>query len=193
MEVETPTTTKREHNRLRLWHAVIVLAFTASIALDVIRDRRAAADLDGLILGRDNIQLTSLVIDKQQRRVICTDKEILAYLASSLRNSQSDEFGGGGISYEFSFRFSTGREYRVEGYVHRNQWSLVVPNANPHEGHGVTHATFLRAPIPDRVLETFDFLNKRYQEVSATVLVLEADQPPRYDDLASLDLEKRRR
>ena len=192
-EVKVPTTTKPEAKRLRLWLAIVVLAFVASIAFDVTKDRHAAGDLDALILGRDNIQLTGLVIDQQQRRVICTDQEVLAYLASSLRNSYHDWGIGGGIFYEFSFEFSTGRKYRVDGYVHRQEWSLVVPNANPEEGHRPTHVTFLHAPIPDRVREMFEFLNKRYQEVSGSVLVLEPGQPPRYEYLVSLDLEKRRR
>jgi hypothetical protein len=193
MEAQTTTTTRVETRRFRLWFTPVALAFAAAIACAVIRDQFAATDLDDLILGRADTQLTGLVIDKQQRRVICTDKAVLAYLGSSLRNSQSDWLSGGGIFYEFSFRFSTGREYRVEGYVNRTEWSLVVPNANPEEGHGVTHATFLPTPIPNRVREMFEFLNKSYREVSGTVLVLESGQQPRYEYRASLDLEGRRR
>ena len=184
---------KRKIVLRRFLFVFVVMGITLILGYGIIQERLASSDLYALIRGRDDVKLTRLEINKQQRRVVCTDKVVLAYLASSLRNSQADWLSGGGIFYEFSFGFSTGRQYQVNGYIHLNQWSLVVPNANPKEGHGVTHAASLPAQIPDRVREMFEFLNARYQDVSGKVLILEPDQPIRYDYVASLDLEGRGR
>ena len=189
-KVTEPTTS--EVKWLCRWLVFTTLVFVAFIAFSVSYERRTDADLNALLLGRNDVRLTGLMIESQQRRVVCTDHEVLDYLASSLGNSHDDWGVGGGVSYRFSFQLSTGRTSHLDGYIQRQSWSLVVPNANSQAGEP-THVMFLHATPPDRVREMFEFLNKRYQEVSGTVLTLETNQVPRYEYLASLDLEWRRK
>ena len=154
---------------------MLMLIFSVTvgwIGSSVLHRRYATADFNALLDGSEGVELTLFKTDYQQRRVICTDEEVLAYLASMLRQS-SGRNGNIGASYDFTFRFSTGRQCTVRCYlITTSRLSFFVPPS---------HEITLQSPIPDRVREIMNFLDAPWEEVAGLVQFVENGYPIRYE------------
>src|SRR6185437_2566222 len=60
-----------------------------------------------LLSGEPNVRLKRLQIDYQQRRLVCTDPEVLRYLEERLRN-HDPHYRELGTTYELSLSFEGG-------------------------------------------------------------------------------------
>lgn len=167
---------------MRKSNLLILLAFsTAAVVVVVLWLVRfpdlAAQDLDSLLAGKNGIVLEQLVIEYQQRQVVCRDRTVLKELTSIL---QRTEESGGGCMYNFTFTFATGRSYSVDGEAGGNSIALVIPSAHPVEGWWPTHYFTIPASVSDRLSQVMSFLDAPWEEVGGLLMTLTDDEPIHY-------------
>jgi hypothetical protein len=166
--------------------AVALFAVIAAIAATFARRQLAADDLDRVLRGEDDLSVSAFHIEFQQRVVVCTDRSVTQYLTQMMRKSSTFGNGGSGYSYCFAFSFSTGRTYKLYGYISNSQFALSVPSAAPHESGYPTHNIVFEPPIPNRVDEIFTFLNAPWEEVGGLSLHASDDKPLQYTYVPAL-------
>lgn len=164
--------------------ATVILAIIFALgrfAITSLVDRhRAAVELDALLDGSEDVGLTLFATEFQMRRVRCSDKAVLAYLASQMRQSQRIH-GSFGTSYRYTIGFQSGLQYTVTGYQHPGRFSLSVPTADPTENGWPTHDISLQDTMPDSAREMFAFLNASSEEVAGLTLHVEDGGVIRYE------------
>lgn len=164
-------------SRLKIHIAASAICLALILTLWYLLDRSAgAADLDRLLAGDQSITIKKLQVEAQQRELVCSDLEVLAFFSSVFRKSETNS-GGGGTYYRFNFEFSTGRSYCVVGGFDKSGLSLSVPNAHPTEPEWPTHNFAIPAAVPSRVNEVLDFLDAPWEEVAGLSLNVATDSP----------------
>jgi len=180
---------KRTFTIRNLLAVVILLCIVLSGARFAVYRHLASTQLEELLAGNQEMELSHWVAEHQQRRLICSDEHVLEYMASRMRNANFDRYDtDNGVSYEFTFCLCDGAPYSLSAYVDAERFSLAVPSAKPVEGFWPTHDIRLTAPIPNRVAEIFEFLNAPWEEVGGLVLIVEDDRRFRYEYDARLHM-----
>jgi hypothetical protein len=130
-------------------------------------ERKTAA----LLAADPDVRVERFQIDHQQRRVVCTDPEVLRYLEERFRRNDRGA-GGGGVSYRLTLRYETGGTHAVETtWADDGDFSLSLSD---DDGFADRVGVALARPRPAAVDELVEFLDKDWKEVKGTVLILEA-------------------
>lgn len=124
-----------------------------------------------LLSGDASIRLKQIQIDNQQRRLICSDPEILRYLEERFRNFDPNRRQLG-TTYRLSLTYQDGGTQSFATYwSDTGDFSLFIGDAG--EG-GKCHGILLTQPRPRAVDELIGFLLADHQEIAGTILRLEA-------------------
>jgi hypothetical protein len=137
----------------------------------LVEGRRGEGKTRALLSGDVNVRIQRIQIDYQQRRLICTDPEVLRYLEKRFRNHEP-EFQFSGATYQLTLSFDGGGTQAFASYWDDNgDFNLFLGEAG--EG-GVGHGIRLTQPRPRGVEKSVNFLSKSIEEVAGSVLILEA-------------------
>jgi hypothetical protein len=142
--------------------------FIASRVIDRGRGREKAAALFG---GAEDVELERFEIEYQQRRVVCSDPVALRFLEECLRRGDT-RCAQPGTSCRFRLWFSGGGAFKAETYWFAGGFSIRMPDRAAGGLHG-RHGVCLPKPMPSQVKEMVDSLDRPWEEVRGTVLVLE--------------------
>jgi hypothetical protein len=127
--------------------------------------------LVALLNGDDTVNILRIETKYQQRRLICTDKDVLRYIKAMLLNHPKQMTNAGGFSYYGYITFTGGG--RFDGYmsVGNNGFDVSISSQAAEEGF-MTHSVLLVPPVPERVRQVFQFLSDSHPKVAGTVLIL---------------------
>ncbi len=137
----------------------------------VIDWHQGEAKTIALLAGNETVKIRSLEIRAQQRKVICTDPEVLRYLEQQFRNHEPHpDFGG--TSYHLRVRYEGGGSDELSTYwPNENKFCLFV--GEPGEG-GKPHGIHFPKPRPKGIDEIKAFLSATIKDVAGQVLILES-------------------
>jgi hypothetical protein len=144
----------------------LLIAFTFYIHW--LGEKKMVALLD----GNQSINITRLEINFQQRRLFCTDTDVLRYLKEILAKHPRGMSNTGGGSYEGIFTFANGGQFKGALSIGTNGFYISIPSQAAEEAFP-THCVLLIEPVPEKVQQIFNFLNEPYQKIAGTVLILE--------------------
>lgn len=137
----------------------------------LVEGRRGEEKTGALLSGDTIVRLQRIQIDYQQRRVMCTDPEVLRYLEERFRRHEPEpDFLG--TTYRLSLTYEGGGTQAFASYwTDTGDFNLFL--GEPGEG-GNGHGIRLTHPRPRGVEELVNYLVKSHREVAGTVLILEA-------------------
>jgi hypothetical protein len=128
---------------------------------------------EALLRGDRKVQLEAIEIDYQQRGVRCSDLEALRYLEDRMRKnnpSRSDL----GTTYRLRLRFAGGGSLTTTTYWFDGGFSVCMPGDTPLSDGGRPRCVVVFTPeLPASVKEIVNFLDRPWQKVKGTVLILE--------------------
>lgn len=157
--------------RLLLLASGITVMGTAYGVSQWIDGQRGEEKTRKLLAGDRNLLLSQMGVEYQQRRVICTDPEVLRYMEERFRTHEPDpQFLG--TSYELLLTYEGGGSQAFYCYCN-DTGDINVYLGEPGEG-GIGHGIHFTHPRPRGVEELVSFLLKPYREVAGSVLILEA-------------------
>jgi hypothetical protein len=158
---------------------VAVLGFLFVVGFYFIYDDHAGQQkMIALLNGDDKITITSFATKYQQRRLICSDRQILDYIQEAIRKHPAIMTNVGNFSYYGYFKFKSGGTFSGYMGIDTNGFSLSVSSLASEEGF-MTHSVVLTQPVPEKIKLVFAFLYEPHQSAAGTVLVLEDGKPPR--------------
>lgn len=140
-------------------------------AFQVLDGRRGEEKTQALLAGDSNVSLRHLQIEHQQRRLVCTDPEVLRYLEERFR-AHEPEPRYLGTSYSMALSYADGGSQTFAAYL-TDDGDFNFFLGEPGEG-GRGHGIRLPRPRPRGVDELVAFLHKPHEEVAGEVLILEA-------------------
>lgn len=124
-----------------------------------------------LLSGDASIRLKQIQIDYQQRRLICSDPEVLRYLEERFRTFDPNRRELG-TTYRLSLAYEDGGAASFSTYwSDAGDFSLFV--GDPGDG-GKCHGILLTNPRPRAVDELIGFLLADHQKIAGMILMLEA-------------------
>jgi hypothetical protein len=124
-----------------------------------------------LLAGDPTVRLRRVQIDYQQRRVICTDPEVLRYLEDRIRGHEPEP-DYPGTTYQLALSYDGGGAQAFASYwSDTGDFNLFL--GEPGEG-GTGYGIRLTRSRPRGAEELVNFLLKPYREVAGEVLILEA-------------------
>jgi hypothetical protein len=138
-----------------------------------------------LLNGDANVDIVSLTTRYQQRRLQCTDTDVLAYLKGAMMKHPPETAGAGGYTYEGCFKFKGGGTFEGRMSISTNGFDLSVGSYANSEGIP-THSVPLLRPVPEKVKQIFAFFDEPEQFAAGTVLILQPGKPPRREHDESL-------
>jgi hypothetical protein len=137
----------------------------------LIEGHRGEWKTRALLAGDSNVRLRRVQIDYQQRRVVCTDPEVLRYLEGRFRGHEPEPQYLG-TTYLLSLAYEGGGARAFVSYwADSGDFNLFL--GEPGEG-GRGHGIRLPRPRPRGVEELASFLVKQHDDVAGSVLILEA-------------------
>jgi len=153
--------------------SIWVLTIVAGFLMAALAYRRLAGEhkLVALLNGDQTVDIVSFETKYQQRRLLCTDREALAYLKEMFLKHPMEMTNVGGFSYYGYITFTGGGYYGAYMYIGTNGFNISVSSKAADEGYP-THSVLLRPPIPEKVRQIFEFLNEPNQRVAGTVLIM---------------------
>jgi hypothetical protein len=152
----------------------LILIMTVAIAgygFSVVRDwNRGEAKTIALLAGDTTLRIRRFEISGQQRKVICTDPDVLRYLEFQLRNHDAEQRFGGN-SYLLLLRYEGGGTDTLSTYgPDEDRFCLYV--GEPGEG-GKPHGIRMSKPRPKGIDDLLSFFRRPAQDATGRVLILE--------------------
>jgi hypothetical protein len=141
--------------------------------------------MSALLSGDTSVEIVRFETEYQQRRVVCTDTDLLEHLKRALVRPAPRGAVAGGLSYVGYFKFRSGGTFRTYMQVGKTGFTVSMP-AEAAEEAFPTHDIVLPQPSLDKVKELFDFLQESNQTAAGTVLVMETGKPSRRESEPSL-------
>ena len=139
-----------------------------------------------LLNGDAGVDIVSLTTKYQQRRLECTDPEVLACLKEAIIKHPSQKGGiGGRYTYGGCFKFKGGGTFEGIVWIGTNGFEISV-GRHPDPDLIPTHSILLIQPVPAKVKLVFDFFDEPWQEAAGSVLILESGKPTRRERDESL-------
>ena len=154
------------------------------IVVRVYRSHIGEVRLVALLDGDQRVGLQSLEINGQQRRVLCTDRDVLHYFKEIL--TKHPRFDSAlGSSYHIRIAFTDGETVNNDIFVHAHGFAISV-NSRAVEKGFPTHSVSLISPVPEKVRRIFDFMGEPCEKVAGTILSIEDNKTPEMRFDASL-------
>ena len=136
-----------------------------------------------LLNGNPTEAIVSFETKYQQRRLICTDSEVLSYFKEIILKHPSEMTNvGGAMSYKGYFKFRSGNTFDCYMETGTNGFEISIPSLAAEESFP-THSVLLIEPVPQKVKQLFEFLNDSGQKADGTILTMEDGKTPfqKYD------------
>jgi hypothetical protein len=176
----------------RLMKKQTIIAFTVfSLMVALVSSFRIHDSYSGerkilaLLDGDASVDIERLTTMHQQRRLECSDAEVLRYLKDAMMKHPHQTLGVGGYTYAGCFKFKGGGTFEGLMSISTNGFDLSVGSYANAEGIS-THSIPLMRPVPDKVKQIFDFFDEPWQQAAGVVLILEPGKPPRREHDESL-------
>lgn len=149
-----------------------VILTTAILYFHRIEVQNGERMLVAILNGDPKPEIQSIEVQYQQRRLVCTDREVIGYLKQMMLNhpnmTMADNYA---YSYEGKFMFRDGGAFVCSLGITTNGFTISIPS-QAVENSFPTHYVLLRAPVPQKVRQIFEFFLEPYQKVAGTVLIL---------------------
>lgn len=129
-----------------------------------------------LLNGDSTQNIISFETQYQQRRLKCTDKEVLKYFKEILSKPSENPGPNSAVSYMGYFTFEGGVVFKTYIGINGKVFTISIPSQAAEESFP-THTILLTEPIPEKVRQIFEFLDEPYQKVAGTVLIIEDGKP----------------
>jgi hypothetical protein len=155
--------------------AVAVVGFFLFGWIAAWRDgRRGVERTEALLRGDRTARLESFDISYQQRRVHCTDPEVLRYFESCFREGDPRYPNRGGmVTYLLRLEFEGGGRLEALTYWSEGGFRLYMPYQSTDTGEEPRGSAWFQPPVPAPVREMIDFLNEDSPRARGQVLILE--------------------
>jgi hypothetical protein len=156
------------------WGIFALACLTALLLLgygvmQLIEERRGEQKTFALLAGDPSVRFERFQIDYQQRRVICTDPEVLRYLEERFRRHDRHRLELG-TTYQLAIDYQGGGHHAFGTYWSESgDFSLSLPE---HGDGGPSHGILLTRPRPRPLEEMIRFLCQK-EGVAGVVLILE--------------------
>lgn len=150
--------------------AVCVTAAVAGYGITrSVDSRRGEEKTRALLAGDPAVRLREVRIEYQQRRVVCTDPEVLRYLEDRLRRHEPDP-DYLGTTYDLALSYNGGGAQSFASYwTDAGDFNLALGDLGEGgRGHGIR----LPHPRPRGMEELASFLAKPNREAAGSVLIL---------------------
>lgn len=158
----------------RLFAGIAVVALWAWVVGHFYRNQKAEQNLHDLVRGDQSISFSSLTIENQMRRVICTDPKLLAYFSNCFRQSDPHILPGG-YTHQITFGFGDGSKTSITScWSNIDGIGLSIPSDKPSELGLTTRGVIFQKPIPAEITELLEFFEKPSVEVKGKVLILQS-------------------
>src|SRR5258707_12279846 len=131
-----------------------------------------------LLNGDQRVLITSFATKHQQRRLRCTDGEVLRCIEQAIMKHPTVMTGVGTFSYYGYFKLKGGGTFGGYMRIDSNGFVLSVSSLASEEGL-MTHSLLLNQPVPAKVRQVFTFLAEPHQTAAGKVLVLQEGKPER--------------
>jgi hypothetical protein len=138
-----------------------------------------------LLSGDTSVDIISWTTKCQQRRLQCTDTDVLMYLKEAMMKHPPQIAGVGRYSYKGCFKFKGGGTFERSMLIGTNGFELSV-GRRPDPDELPTHSVLLIHTVPEKVAQIFAFFNEPEQQAAGTVFILESGKPPRRERDESL-------
>jgi len=150
---------------------VVAIALGVLMAAYFYNHRVGERKLIAILNGDQTDDIVSFETKYQQRRLVCTDRDVLGYLKKILLQHPNTMTNVGGFSYVGYFKFRGGGTF--EGYmsIGTNGFDISISSQAAEEGC-MTHSVLLIPPLPDKVSQIIEFLNDPNEKAAGTVLIL---------------------
>ena len=158
--------------RWRLFSAAVTIVMLGIILamIPLFRGNIGEENARQLLSGDLNVRIERIEVDGQQRRVICTDPEVLRYLEDQFRRHEPGH-NFTGWSYDLTLTFhGGGRQSFYTYWSDSGDFDFFI--GEPGEG-GTGHDIRLGKPRPQGVDRLVEFLRKPYEEIANSTLILE--------------------
>ncbi|MDZ4817400.1 MAG: hypothetical protein SGJ20_00340 [Planctomycetota bacterium] len=132
---------------------------------------KANANLEAILTHKSYPPIKRLTISGQQREVVCTNHDALAYFETSLK--QAIRNSGGGVSYQMRIDFDDGSSTTFPTFFDNNQWSLACPSDDPNEGWMPTRVLIFQGAQPAEFDRIRKYLDLDYKVLPTHELVIE--------------------
>jgi hypothetical protein len=161
----------------RLALAAFVIILGGYVFSGCIADRRAEQlgikRTEALLAGDPEVQLASVEISCQKRRVRCSDPAALRYLEGCFRDGDQRPRFKAGCTYLLRLRFAGGGSVEAATYWSEGGFCLYMPYQETDTGEEPRVRVVFKPPMPQQVAEMLVFLDRPWQEVKGMVLVVE--------------------
>jgi hypothetical protein len=165
-------------NKIVLAVGILVIAFVAFTRFRIIHEFKIGErKLLAALNGDQMVKISRFETEGQQRRVRCTDTQVLDYLMQMLQKHPDFMTNVGGYSYRGRFNFTGGGSFDTEMSTSANGFCLSLTRRAVQEGIP-THCVPMIGPVPVEVRQLFNFSEEPEQTAAGTVLVFEAGRPP---------------
>lgn len=164
---------------------VLAVVSVLLIAAYFYSHRVGERKLVALLNGDQTVDILSFEAKYQQRRLVCTDRDVLGYFKEMLLKHPKEMTNAGGFSYYGYITFAGGGTFDGRMSVGTNGFDISVSSQAAEEGFP-THSVLLVPPVPEKVRQVFEFLNEPPRKVAGTVLILKEGQNPERQYDASL-------
>ena len=158
------------------WVVLVLAAMVTAAGVgygvaEIIDGQRGGQKTRAILAGDPNARLRQVRVEFQQRRVVCTDPEVLRYLEARFRGREPEP-GHLGAAYQLTLTYDGGGSQAFESYwTDTGDFVLFLGEAGEGgKGHGVR----LVRPRPRGVDEGANFLLKTNRVAAGGVLILEA-------------------
>ena len=156
---------------------VLAIVLGSLLAANFYSHQVGERKLVALLNGDQTLDILSFETKYQQRRVICTDRDVLGYLKKMLLKHPREMHPSRGFSYYGYITFARGGKFGGYMCVGTDGFDISVSSQAPEEGW-MTHSVLLLPPVPEKVRQVFEFLGGLDQKDAGTVLILKEGQNP---------------
>jgi hypothetical protein len=159
---------------------ILVVALSDAGSLWYAENARGEQKTQALLSGDANVHLERLRIEWGQRRVICTDPQVLGYLEARFRQYNPNPVVARDLcgSYEWTLSYQGGGRHAIMTTLYDGGILLDFDSDFPSR-----HEVSFPEPRPAAVDIVVKFLHRPYQEVKGIVLIVEPQGIlQKYDD-----------
>ena len=155
------------------------------IAISYYLSGRGERNLIALLNGDKTVEILSLETKNQQRRLVCTDREVLRYITEIILKHPreiTNRPSVGGIGHKCCMKFKNGGVYNGYFEVRDDSFTFSIDSQAVEESWP-THLVLLLKPVPEKVRQIFEFLNSNDKNIAGTILIVEDGKAPhkKYD------------
>lgn len=138
-----------------------------------------------LLNGEATPNIVSFEATGQQRKVVCTDSEVLSYLKEIILRHPPITSGAGCYVYEGYFKFEGGGTLEAIMLISISGFDLCMDRREAFMGDS-THSVPLSQPQPEKLRQMFAFFEEPWETAAGKVTILENGVPPRTQSDSSL-------